>query len=66
MIALILLFLSILDVPGGAKLVYALENVNQAVTRVELPTYYLIFILLGIVLITWGIMEIFSHADHDR
>ncbi|MEW6378018.1 MAG: hypothetical protein AB1611_00270 [bacterium] len=68
MIALILLFLSILDFPGGAQVVYALEKSSQVlgVTRIELPTYYLIFVLLGIALITWGIIEIFHHEDNDH
>ena len=68
MIALILLFLSILDLPKGPELVYALEKSSQplTVTRVELPTYYLVFILLGIALITWGIIEIFHHEDDDH
>jgi hypothetical protein len=68
MIALVLLFLSILDFSKGPELVYALEKGGQTlmVTRVELPTYYLIFIFLGIALITWGIIEIFHHEDDDH
>jgi len=66
MIALVLLFLSILDFPKGPELVYALGKSTLMVTRVELPIYYLIFILLGIALITWGIIEIFHHEDDDH
>ena len=68
MIALVLLFLSILDFPKGPELVYALEKSGQtlAVTRIELPTYYLLFIFLGIALIAWGIIEIFHHEDDDH
>jgi hypothetical protein len=68
MIALILLFLSILDFSKGPELVYALEKSSHALTatKVELPTYYLIFVFLGIALITWGIIEIFHHEDDDH
>jgi hypothetical protein len=68
MIALVLIFLSVLDFPKGPALVYALEKSGQAltVTRIELPAYYLIFILLGIALIAWGIIEIFHHEDNDH
>jgi len=62
------LFLSVLDLPGGAQVVYAAQKSSQAIeiTRIELPTSYLIFILLGIALIGWGIVEIFHHQDHDH
>ncbi|MEW5803846.1 MAG: hypothetical protein AB1847_17265 [bacterium] len=68
MIDSVLRFLSILDFLKWPKLVYTLEKSGQTlpVTRVELPTYYLIFILLGIVLIAWGIVEIFHHEDNEH
>ena len=66
MISLFLLLFSILGFPQGADIVYALQNVEHGlmVNRIELPTYYLIFILLGIVAVTWGIVKIFRHNDH--
>ncbi len=44
---------SAVDIPGPVK-------------RVELPTYYLVIILLVIWLVIWGIIKIFSHSGHSH
>lgn len=38
------------------------------VTRIELPTYYLIFVVLAIGLVVWGVIKIFGHDEksHDH
>ena len=68
MIGLFLILFSIFGFPRGAELVYALQNEEQIVmiNRIELPTYYLFFILFGIVAISWGILRIFQHKDHHE
>ena len=66
MIGYFFLLFSIFNFPRGTELVYALQTAEKVnmVNRIELPAYYLIFILLGIVAITWGIVRIFRHEDH--
>ena len=68
MISLFLLLFSILGFPQGADIVYALQNAEHGlmVNRIELPAYYLIFILLGIAAVTWGVVKIFQHKDHEH
>lgn len=41
-------------------------DVSLPVKRVELPTYYLVVILLVIWLVIWGIIKIFSHGEHSH
>ena len=59
---------SVLGFPQGVDIAYALQKTETSivVNRIELPTYYLIFILLGIAAITWGIVKIFQHKDHEH
>jgi len=68
MISLFFLLFSFLGFPQGTDIVYALQNIEHGlmVNRIELPTYYLVFILLGIVAVTWGIVKIFQHKDHEQ
>jgi hypothetical protein len=44
----------------------ATVDTSIPVMRVELPTYYLVFILLVILLVVWGIIKIFGHAEHSH
>ena len=43
-------------------------DTNLPVKRVELPTYYLLVILLVVSLVVWGIIKIFGHSEgsHDH
>jgi hypothetical protein len=41
-------------------------DIPETVKRVELPTYYLVVILLVIWLVIWGIIKIFSHSGHSH
>ncbi|MGA1874112.1 MAG: hypothetical protein ACMUIA_00730 [bacterium] len=68
MIALFSFLFSILGFPGGLNVVYALASGDEAliVHRIELPTYFLLFIILGLMAIAWGVLKIFRHVDHDR
>jgi len=68
MISLFFLLFSILGFPQRTDIVYALRNADYGlmVNRIELPTYYLVFILLGIVAVTWGIVKIFQYKDHEH
>ncbi len=67
MIAMLTTCFSILGFPWGMDTVYALMNgkITQA-SRVELPTYYFLFFVVGIIVIGWGIMKIFRHESHDH
>ncbi len=36
------------------------------VTRIELPIYYLIIVLLVIGFVVWGVIKIFGHSEHSH
>jgi hypothetical protein len=68
MITLFSLLFSIFGFPGGADVVCALASGGEAaiINRIELPTYFLLVIILGLMAIIWGIFKIFRHGDHEQ